>query len=73
MKKMRIKNTTYLFIFIFSVIFSKSDINYNLSLYSINRLSDSEVIKIPFRIANINFKHYDGDFELSSIFWTISG
>ena len=67
MKKMLTKNTTYLFIFIFSVIFSKVDISYNLNLFSINRLADGGVIKVPFRIANIDFKHYDGDFEVSSI------
>ena len=63
---MRTKNITYILSFIFSIIFSNVDINYKLNLYSINGLSDGGVIKVPFRVANIDFKHYSRDIEVVS-------
>ena len=55
-----------LFFLIGLIISSDSDLDYHLHLYSINRLSDGGIIKIPFRLADIDFKHQNSDIEVSS-------
>ena len=52
--------------FLISLSISKEDFNYHLHLYSINRLSDGGVIKIPFRLADIDFIHQGNDLEVFS-------
>ena len=49
-----------------SVLLCKEDFNYHLHLYSINRLSDGKVIKIPFRLADIDFIHQGNDLDIIS-------
>ena len=55
----------YILFLIISPLIS-SDVDYHLHLYSINRLSDGGVIKIPFRLADINFNHQKDNIEVSS-------
>ena len=52
--------------FLISFLVCREDFNYHLHLYSINRLSDGEVIKIPFRLADIDFTHQGDDLEVIS-------
>ena len=53
--------------FISTILYSQSpDINYHLHLYSINRLSDGGVIKIPFRLADIDFNHQNDNISVTS-------
>ncbi len=44
----------------------QADLDYYLHLYSINRLSDGGVVKIPFRLADVDFKHEKNNIEISS-------
>ena len=49
-----------------SVVFCEENFDYHLHLYSINRLSDGGVIKIPFRLADIDFTHQGNDLDVIS-------
>tara|TARA_Y100000996_G_scaffold195734_1_gene153503 strand:- start:263 stop:1654 length:1392 start_codon:yes stop_codon:yes gene_type:complete len=49
-----------------SIIFCEENLDYHLHLYSINRLSDGNVIKIPFRLADIDFSHKGDDLDVIS-------
>jgi len=49
-----------------STLLCNEDLNYHLHLYSINRLSDGGVIKIPFRLADIDFTHQGNDLDVVS-------
>ena len=62
------KRLLLLFCLTVTFLFSESDFNYHLHLYSINRLSDGGVIKIPFRLANIDFNHQNENIEVLSKF-----
>ena len=53
--------------FISTIVYSQCpDINYHLHLYSINRLSGGGVIKIPFRLADIDFNHQKDNISVIS-------
>ena len=56
------------FFMIFTVLMPQADLDYYLHLYSINRLSDGGIIKIPFRLADVDFKHEKDDLSISSNF-----
>ena len=45
---------------------STENFHYHLHLYSINRLSDGGIIKIPFRLADIDFIHQGSDLDVIS-------
>ena len=64
---MFLKSIFFRICFICSLIYSQTpDINYHLHLYSINRLSDGGVIKIPFRLADIDFNHQKNNISVIS-------
>ncbi len=50
------------------ILMPQADIDYYLHLYSINRLSDGGVIKVPFRLSDIDFKYEKDDVSISSSF-----
>ena len=62
------KRLLLLFCLTVTFLFSEFDFNYHLHLYSINRLSDGGVVKIPFRLANIDFNHQNENIEVLSKF-----
>ena len=45
---------------------SQIDMDYHLHLYSISRLSDGGVVKIPFRLGDVDFAYYNEDIKISS-------
>ena len=51
-----------------AILMPQADIDYYLHLYSINRLSDGGVIKIPFRLSDVDFKYEKDDVSISSSF-----
>ena len=61
-----LKSVYVSFFMIFAVLMPQADIDYYLHLYSINRLSDGGVIKIPFRLADVDFKHEKNNIAISS-------
>ena len=63
---MNFRMTYYILLFIISFIFAGEEIYYKLNLFSINRLSDGGVIKIPFRLASIDLNHSNDNLEVNS-------
>ncbi|MAV64692.1 MAG: hypothetical protein CMG00_05830 [Candidatus Marinimicrobia bacterium] len=54
-------------ILLLSITISQTeDFNYHLHLYSINKLSDGGVLKIPFRLADIDFIHQKDNVSVNS-------
>ena len=63
---MNIRITYHILLFIISFIFTGEEIYYKLNLFSINRLSDGGVIKIPFRLASIDLNHSNDNLDVNS-------
>ena len=64
-----LNNTIITFLILLSFVFTNDEqlqINKKLDLYYIASFSDFEIINLPFRIIDINYKRQSGDFELYS-------